>query len=299
MAIIKQKEQRVGVFVDVQNVYHSAKNLHRASVNFKKVLETAVAGRQLIRAVGYVIKTESGEEEEFFDALVEIGIETKQKDLQIFSSGAKKGDWDVGLAVDAISMAQKLDVVVIVSGDGDFIPLVEYLKHAAGCQVELISFKRSCSSKLIEHVDDFIDMSDKKDQDKVLETLKNAFINDKARTNVTSFTNLGLVQITRKKVKNSLQNILCQPCPYCHGKGIIKSNETICLNIHKELKKIASTTKDFEIVLYVNPDIANEFNYSKRLLIDNIRKNYAKNIIIKKDEKLHHEQYNIFTFSRF
>ncbi len=163
MAIIKQKEQRVGVFIDAQNIYHSAKNLYRTSVNFKNVLKKAVSERQLIKAVAYVIKTESGDEDNFFDALVEMGIETKQKDLQIFHTGVKKADWDVGLAVDAISIAQKLDVIVIVSGDGDFIPLVEYLKFAGGCQVELISFKKSTSANLLTHVDDFVDMSEDKE----------------------------------------------------------------------------------------------------------------------------------------
>ena len=97
-------------------------------------------------------------EQSFFEALQKLGIETKTKDLQIFAGGAKKADWDVGLAVDAISMAPKLDTVVIISGDGDFIPLVEYLQRNQGIQVEVISFGRSSSGKLIEATDDFLDM---------------------------------------------------------------------------------------------------------------------------------------------
>ena len=85
------------------------------------------------------------------------GIETKTKNLQIFSGGAKKGDWDVGLAVDAIKLAPKLDAVILVTGDGDFVPLVEYLK-VHGCQVEVMSFGKSSSAKLIEEADDFIDL---------------------------------------------------------------------------------------------------------------------------------------------
>jgi len=117
-----------------------------------------LADRKLIRAIAYVITSESGEEQGFFEALTNLGIETKTKDLQVFSGGAKKGDWDIGLAVDAMKVAQKVDVVIIASGDGDFIPLVEYLKTGGGCQVELISFGKSCSGKLLEVVDDFIDM---------------------------------------------------------------------------------------------------------------------------------------------
>ncbi|MFA6257108.1 MAG: NYN domain-containing protein [Candidatus Paceibacterota bacterium] len=159
MTVIKHKEQRVGVFIDTQNVYHSARNLYQARVNFAAVLKEAVSGRKLVRAVAYVITTEAGDEKNFFEALEKIGIETKTKDLQIFAGGAKKADWDVGLAVDAIKMAPRLDSVVIVSGDGDFIPLVEYLQ-TIGVQVEVVSFGKSTSGKLREAVDDFVDLSE-------------------------------------------------------------------------------------------------------------------------------------------
>ena len=121
-------------------------------------MQEVLAGRSLIRAVAYVITTETGEERGFFDALEKLGIETKTKNIQIFNSGAKKADWDVGLAVDAIKMAPKLDTIIIASGDGDFIPLVEYLQTNEGCQVEVIAFGKSSSSKLREVADDFIDM---------------------------------------------------------------------------------------------------------------------------------------------
>lgn len=159
---IKHKDQRVGVFVDAQNMYHSARNLYKARVNFKEVLEVAVAGRNLIRAITYVIRTETGEEKTFFEAMGKLGFETKEKDLQIFAGGAKKADWDVGLAVDTIKLASKLDVVVIVSGDGDYEPLVEYLKVNKGCRVEIIAFGESSSGRLIEIADDFIDLSKNK-----------------------------------------------------------------------------------------------------------------------------------------
>jgi len=158
MAVIKHKEQRVGVFIDTQNVYHSAKNLYNSKANFGQIVKDALAGRSLIRAIAYVISTESGDERGFFDALAKVGIEAKTKDLQIFAGGAKKADWDVGLAVDAIKMAPKLDTVIIVSGDGDFIPLVEYLQTNEGCQVEVVSFGKSTSSKLKEKCDEFYDL---------------------------------------------------------------------------------------------------------------------------------------------
>ena len=150
MPVIKHKNQRVSVFIDVQNLYHSAKHLYKARVNFKEVVKTAVAGRSLVRAIAYVISTESGEEKGFFDALTKLGIETKQKELQVFFGGAKKADWDVGIAVDA---------VVLCSGDGDFTPLVEQLQ-SMGKQVEVITFGKSASARLKEAADDFIDLCD-------------------------------------------------------------------------------------------------------------------------------------------
>lgn len=158
-AMVKHKEQRVGLFVDVGNMYHSAKNLYNRRVNFQELLKTATAGRKLIRALAYVVVSKTQEEQTFFEALAKQGFEVKMKDLQVFVDGSKKGDWDVGLAVDAIKSADKLDVVVLATGDGDYIPLVTYLKENRGCIVELIAFGDTTSSKLLEHVDDFTDLS--------------------------------------------------------------------------------------------------------------------------------------------
>ncbi len=160
MAVIKHKDQRVGIFIDTQNLYHSAKNLYKAKVNFGNVVKDSLAGRVLIRSVAYVITTEAGDETNFFEALEKLGIETKTKDLQVFYGGAKKADWDTGMAIDAIKMASKLDAIILATGDGDFIPLVDYLRNAFGVQVEVVSFGRSSSSKLRECVDDFIDMDE-------------------------------------------------------------------------------------------------------------------------------------------
>jgi uncharacterized LabA/DUF88 family protein len=159
MPVIKHPAQRVGVFIDTQNLYHSAKHLYKSRVNFAKVLEEAVGDRVLVRAIAYVISTEGGDENAFFDALTKIGIETKVKGLQIFSDGAKKADWDVGIAIDAVKLSPKLDTVIIASGDGDFVPLIEYL-DMHGVQVEVISFGKSSSQKLKEAAHAFTDMCD-------------------------------------------------------------------------------------------------------------------------------------------
>jgi uncharacterized LabA/DUF88 family protein len=157
---IKHKGQRVGILIDTQNLYHGAKNLYNAKVNFQNIITDAVAGRDLIRAIAYVINTDSSEEKTFFDALGKMGIETKIKDIQIFSSGSMKADWDIGLAVDAIRLAPKLDVIVIVSGDGDFSHLVDYLQGTFGCRVEGIAFGKSASGILKDKLDTFIDVSE-------------------------------------------------------------------------------------------------------------------------------------------
>ncbi|MFH1316008.1 MAG: NYN domain-containing protein [Candidatus Woesearchaeota archaeon] len=154
----KHKGQRVGVFVDVQNVYYSAKVMYNSKVNFDEVLKEAVKGRILVRAIAYAVKSEFIDEKTFFNVLEKIGFEVKKKDLQIFYGGHKKADWDVGIAVDAIELAPKLDVVVLVSGDGDYVPLVEHLTKAMGCRVEGIAFGKSASSKLKDAVFEFTDL---------------------------------------------------------------------------------------------------------------------------------------------
>ncbi len=154
---IKHIGQRVGVLIDVQNLYHSAKNLYGARVNFREILKLAVSQRNLIRAFAYVVRTKTGEEKPFFDALTKLGIETRIRDLQEYYGGLKKADWDVGLSIDAVRIAPSVDAVVLASGDGDFVQLTEYLKNQ-GKRVEVIAFGRSTSSHLKEVADEFIDL---------------------------------------------------------------------------------------------------------------------------------------------
>ncbi len=162
---MKNKEQRVGIFIDIQNLYHSAKNIYNSRVNYKELLRALLGGRKLIRAIAYVVKTDemagiteqavSGETA-FFDALKRTGIELRVKDIQVYASGAKKADWDVGMAVDAIRMVEFLDVVILVTGDGDFIPLIEYLRWGRGREVEVAAFSRSANGKIKEASDEFV-----------------------------------------------------------------------------------------------------------------------------------------------
>lgn len=159
---MKHKDQRVAVLVDIQNLYYSARVLYKKKVNFKNLLTESVGDRKLIRSIGYGIATEEASEDKFFDALEKAGYEVKTKDLQIFPGGQKKGDWDVGVAVDAIKLSKNVDVIILASGDGDYIPLVEYLQATTGCRVEGVSFGESTSMRLIESLDDFLNLSDDK-----------------------------------------------------------------------------------------------------------------------------------------
>jgi len=153
----QQIDQRIGVFVDTQNMYYSAKHLHGGKANFKTILKDAIAGRKLVRAIAYVIKADVKDESTFYDALSGMGFEVKSKDLQVFYGGAKKGDWDVGIAMDVMRLAPKLDTIVLVSGDGDFSDLLEHAK-SLGCRTEVVAFGKTASRKLREVTDFFVDL---------------------------------------------------------------------------------------------------------------------------------------------
>lgn len=160
--MIKRPDQRVAVFIDTQNMYHSAKHLYSARVNFPAVVASAVGDRRVIRAIAYVAKSKTGEEGAFFDALTQNGIELKMKDVQEFASGQKKADWDVGMTIDAVSLAEKIDVAILMTGDGDFVPLVEYLQ-GRGTLVEVVAFEASTNNRLKEVASSFTNLMDDPD----------------------------------------------------------------------------------------------------------------------------------------
>lgn len=153
-------DQRVSVLIDVQNLYYSARHLHNAKVNFKAVVDAAVSGRKLIRSLAYVVTTNSKDKEAFLTALEHAGIEIKSKQLQTYAGGMKKGDWDVGIAVDAVKLAKSVDAVVLATGDGDFLPLVQYISQTTGSLVEIAAFRKSSSGVLIEAADGFLDLGE-------------------------------------------------------------------------------------------------------------------------------------------
>lgn len=152
----------MGLFVDIQNLYYTARNVYNSRVNFSSIFKDAIGERPMVRAIAYGIRAQMPEEQTFFDALSKAGFEVKLKDLQSFYGGAKKGDWDVGIVMDIVKLTAKLDTVILATGDGDFIPLLEYLQ-IQGQRVELVSFGKSTSSKMRELVDSHLDLdSDQK-----------------------------------------------------------------------------------------------------------------------------------------
>jgi uncharacterized LabA/DUF88 family protein len=155
--------QRVAVLADSQNLYHTAQSLYSRNVDYSGLLEEATAGRELTRAIAYVIRADSPEEERFFEALMEIGFETKIKEIKTFGDGSKKADWDVGISLDAVTLSNHVDTVVLCTGDGDFSRLCSHLRHE-GVRAEVVAFGESTAEELVDAADDFRNMSDDTDR---------------------------------------------------------------------------------------------------------------------------------------
>ncbi|ESS12757.1 MAG: hypothetical protein A07HR60_00456 [uncultured archaeon A07HR60] len=154
------EHQRVAVLVDAQNLYHSAQSLYSQNIDYSSLLEEAVRMRELTRAISYVIRADSPEEETFFEALEDIGFETKIKEIKTFGDGSKKADWDIGMSLDAITLANHVDTIVLCTGDGDFSRLCRHLRHE-GVRVETMGFASSTSEELIAATDRFIDLEER------------------------------------------------------------------------------------------------------------------------------------------
>jgi uncharacterized LabA/DUF88 family protein len=147
------EDARVGVFVDVQNVFYAARQFN-ARVDFEKLLEATVGKRRLIKAIAYVVQSPDVDQTSFVSMLQQKSYEVKRKDLRLRSDGSAKGDWDMGMAIDMIGLADKLDVVVVVSGDGDFVSLVHLLK-TMGPKVEVFSFIHNTARDLVQAADSY------------------------------------------------------------------------------------------------------------------------------------------------
>jgi len=153
------QNQRVGVFVDVQNLYYSAKYQYNGKVNFEKLLQETNRGRELIRAIAYLVETDEIDQTRFQESLLSMGYEVQTKQLRTRPDGSAKGDWDMGIAIDAIAIGSKVDVVCLISGDGDFVDLVDMLK-GDGLRVEVFSFPSSTAQELIDAATEYYVMDD-------------------------------------------------------------------------------------------------------------------------------------------
>ncbi|RUM82155.1 MAG: NYN domain-containing protein [Candidatus Thioglobus sp.] len=160
------KNQRVAVFLDIQNLYYSARDAFNRKVNFERVLDKVLNERVLIRAIAYLVKLHGVDQKGFINTLRHIGYQVRVKEPKVFKRLDENGnlwttvkaDWDMGIAMDAISLAEKIDVAVLASGDGDFADLVRYL-HTKGVKVEIAAFKQTAAKELIEIADEFIDLT--------------------------------------------------------------------------------------------------------------------------------------------
>jgi uncharacterized LabA/DUF88 family protein len=158
--------QRVAVFVDIQNLYYSARDTFNRKVNFESILHKTVGERVLVRAFAYVVKLHGVDQKGFINTLKHIGYQVREKEPKIFKRLDEEGnlwttikaDWDMGIAIDAISLADKIDVAVLTTGDGDFKELVKYLQ-TKGVKVEIAAFKQTTAKELIEVADEFIDLN--------------------------------------------------------------------------------------------------------------------------------------------
>ncbi|MFH0939691.1 MAG: NYN domain-containing protein [Planctomycetota bacterium] len=153
--------QRLGVFVDVQNMFYSAKLLHQSKVDYGRLLREITGTRHLVRAIAYIVQKPDVNQAGFHEALIRLGYELKIKELKIRADAdgrngtTAKGSWEIGMTIDILMMAPRLDTVTLITGDGDYVPLIECLK-AHGCRTEVVSFERSIATELIKAADQYI-----------------------------------------------------------------------------------------------------------------------------------------------
>ncbi|KAA3612795.1 MAG: NYN domain-containing protein [Planctomycetota bacterium] len=148
------KRQRVAVFVDVQNMYHSAKKTYGRNLSYAKMLRACVRSRRLIRATAYVIEREGIDQVSFLDHLRYCGFEVRKREVIERMDGSRKAEWELGIATDMLRIADKVDVIIIVSGNGVFADVVPLLQ-TQGVKVECCAFRESMSDLLIRAVDHY------------------------------------------------------------------------------------------------------------------------------------------------
>lgn len=152
-------DQKVAILVDVQNMYYSARSIFNGKLDYAKLLDLVVRGRRLIRAICYIVVTDVNEQLHFVATLKKMNYEVKAKELRVRADGSRKADWDMGMAIDAVGLSDKVDVIILVSGDGDFSALPHHLK-AKGVKTEAVAFPASASEELVQAADEFIELGE-------------------------------------------------------------------------------------------------------------------------------------------
>lgn len=146
--------QRIAVLVDVQNMFYTARHQKSGKVNYSKLLDYIVGDRDCVRAIAYILRSPGVDQASFLSVLAQFGYDTKVKDLRVKSTGVSTTSWDVGMAVDAITLSGKVDSIVFVTGNGSIAPAIPALRNS-GVRVEVCAFSGSISSDLTNLADDY------------------------------------------------------------------------------------------------------------------------------------------------
>ena len=141
---------------------------------------------------------------------------------------------------------------------------------------------------------DFIDMDERRNRNKVVQALEEALRFDRAPTKILSFNDFGLVALTRKRVKQSLERTLCEPCSYCTGSGYIKSPTTLCYEILAEARKMAAEHEGDSLTLRVHPEVARALKSREGIVLSELEAITKKDVIIKSDPSVHQERFEIY-----
>lgn len=153
------KKEKIALFVDSQNLYYSARMGYAAKVNYEKLLRLITGNRNLVKAYAYIVQPPEGDVRPFATSLEHIGYIVKTKDVRTRANGSAKANWDMGIALDILGMLDAVDTIVLASGDGDFVPLVDFIK-SKNKRVEIFAFPENTAYDLKEKADRFEPLSE-------------------------------------------------------------------------------------------------------------------------------------------
>jgi uncharacterized LabA/DUF88 family protein len=153
------KKETIALFVDSQNLYYSARMGYAAKVNYEKLLNLITTNRKLVKAYAYIVQPPDGDVKPFATSLERIGYIVKIKDVRTRSDGSAKANWDMGIALDILGILDRVDTIVLASGDGDFVPLIDFIK-AKNRRVEIFAFAENTAYDLKEKADKFFPLGE-------------------------------------------------------------------------------------------------------------------------------------------